>query len=160
MAGGLAGLWVRLRERLDRVGRAGCVGVATLAVGMVVVAELLLRRVLAFVGAGFRAVLASGEDPAGLVLTWAVLGGFALVFAGVGSLGLSLRRLGPSPSLTANVLVATPVLVGPVVALRFGSFLPLPARAELVRTTLATLSLAVAWVALGRLVSVWFGGVD
>jgi hypothetical protein len=56
-------------------------------------------------------------------------------------------------SLTARVLVATPLLTGVLVALRFASLFPPSLAAALVRTNLAFFPLAVAWVALGRLVA-------
>ncbi|AUV83378.1 hypothetical protein C2R22_18440 [Salinigranum rubrum] len=150
MAGGLVGAWFRFGGRL---GRAGRFGFGLTAVGMVLVAGLLGRRVVVFVGAGFRAVPATGEDPAGLLLTWAFLLGFGLVFVGVGLLGVGLRRLAASPPLTASVLAVTPLLTTLLVGLRFLSALPLSFGTALVRTNLAFLPLTVGWVLLGRLVA-------
>lgn len=119
------------------------------AVGMAVVAGLLLRSVLAFVRAGFRVVPATGEDPSGLVLTWTFLLGFGVVLAGSGGLGLSLRRVDGRLTLTAGLPLLTAALPLVVVGLRFGSALPLPLGRLLVGTNAAFVPLGAAGVALG-----------
>ncbi|WP_152041922.1 hypothetical protein [Salinigranum salinum] len=149
MAVGLVGARTAFGDRYGRVGRAG---VALSGAGMTVVAGLLLRRVAVFVDAGFRRVPATGEDPAGLVLTWAFLLGFGLVFVGGGLLGVALWRLGLGRPLAAGVLVAAPMLVLLLLVLRLLSLLPLPFGRALVGTNIAFVPLAVGWMALGRLV--------
>ena len=146
MAAGLAGVHLAFRDGYGRVGRAG---VGTTAAGMVPIALLYLRSVLAFVRAGFRPVPATGEDPAGLVLAWAFLLGFALVLVGAGGLGLALRRVDGRLTPTAGLLVLAAVLPAVAVGLRFGSVLPLPAGRLLVGTNAAFVPLGAAWVALG-----------
>lgn len=150
MLGGLVGVRVAFH---DRYGRVGQVAVGVIGAGMVVVAGLLFRRVVVLVGAGLRAIPATGESPAGLVLTWAFLLGFGLVFAGAGLLGVALWRVDSLPSLAAGVLVATPMLVVLATGLRVLSVLPAPVGAVLVGTNAAFVPFAVGWALLGRLIS-------
>jgi hypothetical protein len=134
----------------DRLGRIGRVGLGLSAVGMVLVAGLYLRRVVVFAGSGFRPVPATGEDPTGLVLTWAVLLGFGLTLAGAGLLGVGLWRLDRRGSLAGGLLVAAPLFVVLVVGLGVGSLLPLPIGRAVVRTNLGVVPFAIGWMALGR----------
>ena len=156
MAGGLVRFHLPFGHRYGRVGRASA---GANAVGMAVVAGLLLRSVLAFVRAGFRVVPATGEDPSGLVLTWAFLlrFGFGFVLAGSGGHGLSLRRVDGRLTLTAGVLVLAAALPLVAVGLRFGSGLPLLLGRLLVGTNATFVPLGAAWVALGYRVSVESG---
>lgn len=147
MAAGLAGARSCFGEHLDQVGG---VGIGLSAVGMFMVAALQLRRVIVFAGAGFRPVPATGENPAGLVLTWAFLLGFGLTLAGAGLLGVSLRRLGRRCSLTGGLLVVAPLFVVLVAGLGIGSLLPLPVRRVIVRTNLVFVPFAISWVVFGR----------
>ncbi|MFC6940479.1 hypothetical protein ACFQE8_10985 [Salinirubellus sp. GCM10025818] len=146
MAGGLVGFRLAYGDRYGRLGRAS---VGTTAVGMSLVALLYVRSVLAFVRAGLRPVPATGEDPAGLVLTWAFLLGFGLILAGTGGLGLALRRVDGGLTLTTGLLVLAAVLPAVAVGLRFGAVLPLPVGRLLVGTNVAFVPLGAAWVALG-----------
>jgi hypothetical protein len=146
MAGGLAGLHLAYDDRYGRLGRASA---GTTAVGMGLVALLYVRSVLAFVGAGLRPVPATGEDPAGLVLTWAFLLGFGLVLAGAGGLGLALGRVDGRLTPTAGLLALAAVLPSLAVGLRVGAVLPLPVGRLLVGTNAAFVPLGVAWVAIG-----------
>jgi hypothetical protein len=109
------------------------------------VAALLVRRVLVFVRAGLRAAPATGEDPAGLVLTFATLVGVALVLVGGGLLGVALRRLGGRPARAGTVLLAAPL----VAVARLSGTLPLPVGRLLVRTNAVLLPFALGWAALG-----------
>lgn len=149
MAAGLTGARSRFGDCLGRVGR---IGVGLAAVGMSIVAVLYLRRAVVFAGAGFRAVPATGEDPSGLVLTWAVLLGFGLTLAGSGLLGVCLRRLDRRSSLAGGLLVVAPLFVVLVVGLGVGSLLPLPVGRAVVRTNLVLIPFAIGWMELGRLV--------
>lgn len=147
MAVGLAGAHAAVG---DRVGRAGRAGLATAGAGMALVATVYARAVAAFVRAGFRAVPATGEDPAGLLVTYAVLVGFAATLAGTGLLGLGLRRAdlgGPGTVL----LLAAPTVPAALVGLRAVALLPLPVGRLVVSTTAALVPLGLAWLALGRL---------
>lgn len=146
MAGGLIGFHLAYGDRYRRLGR---VSAGTTATGMGLVALLYVRSVLAFVRAGLRPVPATGEDPAGLVLTWAFLLGFGLVLAGTGGLGLALRRVDGRLTPTAGLLVLAAVLPAVAVALRFGAVLPLPVGRLLVGTNAAFVPLGAAWVAIG-----------
>lgn len=145
MAAGLCGLHRLFR---DRYGLRGTVAGAITGAGMALVALLLLRSVSAFVTAGFRPVPATGEDPAGLVLTWLALLGFGLTLVGAVGVGLALWSLEPRPTLTAALLV----LAG--VVLRVTSLLPVPLGRLLVETNAPLVPLGLAWLSLGRLVLV------
>lgn len=149
MAGGLVGAHRLFRDRYGRLGR---VAVVTTGAGVAVVAALHLRSALAFVRAGFRPVHATGEDPAGLVLSLAFLLGFGLVLVGVGGLGIALWRLEDRPTL-AGLLVLAAVVPFAAVGLRVGSALPVPVGRLLVGTNAAFVPLGVAWAALGY--AVW-----
>lgn len=146
MAAGLVGVRAAFEERYGRLGRAS-VGAA--AVGMAVLGGLSLRSVVVFVDAGFRAVPATGEDPAGLVLTWATLLGFGLAFAGAGGLGLSLRRVGAVPPVAAGLLLAAPAVPLVAVALRVTAGVPVRVGRLLVTTNVALVPFGLGWAALG-----------
>ena len=146
MLGGLVGAHAVFRDRYGRLGRASA---GLLGVGMVVVAGLLLRSVFVFVRAGFRPVPATGEDPAGLVLSLAFLLGYGLVLVGAGGLGAALWRTDGRPTLTAGLLVLAAVVPFAAVGLRLGSLLPLPLGRLLVGTNAAFVPFGVAWAALG-----------
>jgi hypothetical protein len=152
MLGGLAGAHRVFGDRYGRLGRASA---GATGVGMVLVAGLLLRAVLAFVRAGFRPVPATGEDPAGLVLSLAFLLGYGLVLVGAGGLGVALRRAEARPALAAGLLVLAALVPFAAVGLRLGSLLPLPVGRLLVGTNAAFVPFGVAWTALGY--RVWSG---
>lgn len=137
----------------DRYGRLGRVGVGTTAAGMALAAVPLVRSVLAFVDAGFRAVPATGEDPAGLVVTWTTILGLGLAVGGAGALGLALRRLADPPTAAVALLLAAPTVPAAAVTLRLLSALPVPVGRVAVRTNVSLLPFAFGWVALGA--AVW-----
>jgi hypothetical protein len=147
MAAGLLGVRATFGDRLGRPGR---VGLAAAGVGTALVAAVYARAVLALARAGFRAVPATGEDPAGLVVTYVFVVGFAATLAGAGLLGVGLRRAGAGPAATA-LLFAAPAVPAALVALRLAALLPLPVGRLAVSTNAALLPLGVAWLALGRL---------
>jgi hypothetical protein len=149
MAAGLAGFHSMFGSRY---GRLGHVGVWTTGVGMALVALVQTRAVLAFVDAGFRAVPATGEDPAGLVVTLTLVLGLTLAVSGAGVLGVTLSRLEVRPSSTAILLVAAAVVPALAVSLRHLSLLPTPLGMLLLRANLVHVPFGVGWMALGRLV--------
>lgn len=146
MFGGLVGFRTAFR---GRYGYAGQVGVGLVGAGMVVVSGLVLRRVARLVAAGLHPVPATGEDPAGLVLSWAFLFGFGAVLVGTGLLGVALWRL--DARVTASVLTLAPLLVALLAIGRFFSVVPAPVSTLLVRTNAGFVPFVVAWAALGRL---------
>jgi hypothetical protein len=109
----------------------------------------------AFVRAGFRPAPATGEDPAGLVLSLAFLLGYGLVLVGAGGLGVALRRAEARPALAAGLLVLAAHVPFAAVGLRLGSLLPLPVGRLLVGTNAAFVPFGAAWAALGY--RVWSG---
>ena len=149
MAAGLVGFRSAFRPRYGRLGR---VGVWTTGLGMVLVTLVYTRSVVAFVDAGLRPVPATGEDPAGLVVTLGIVLGLTLTVLGTGMLGVVLRRLDGRSSITAVLLVAAPVVPAVAIGLRFLSLLPLPLGMQLVGTNLALVPFGVAWLTLGWLV--------
>ncbi|SEO68994.1 hypothetical protein SAMN04487948_104191 [Halogranum amylolyticum] len=149
MVWGLVGFRSTFRAQYGRLGR---VGVWTTGVGMALVAVVLARAVVAFVDAGFRAVPATGEDPAGLVVTITAFLGLGVTLTGAGVLGVALRRL-EGPTFSASLLlVGAAVVPALVVGLRFLSLLPLALGMLVVRTPLVLVPFGVGWLALGRLV--------
>ncbi|WP_123622438.1 hypothetical protein [Halorubrum sp. CSM-61] len=151
MLAGLGGVSATIGDRFGRLGRAS---VAATAVGMAIVSALLVRRTALFVEAGFRAVPATGEDPAGLLLSMATLLGLTLTVAGAGGIGLALRRGEKRASVTSWLLLLAPAIPLVLIAadLLFG--LPLPLARLLVRTNAVLIPLGLGWLALGvRLVS-------
>jgi hypothetical protein len=150
MVAGLVGFRSAFQHRYGRLGR---VGVSTTGVGMALVALVYSRSVVAFAGAGFRPVPATGEDPAGLVVTLGIVLGLGLTVVGAGSLGVALRRLDDSTvAATAVLLVVAPVVPVLAIALRLFSLLPLSLGMLLVGSNLALVPFGVGWMALGRLV--------
>lgn len=149
MAVGLVGFRSAFRPHYGPLGR---VGVWTTGLGMALVALVYTRSVVAFVDAGLRPLPATGEDPAGLVVTLGIVLGLALTVGGAGILGVALRRLDGRPSVTAVLLVAAPVVPAVAIGLRFLSLLPLPLGMQLVGTNLALVPFGVGWIALGRMV--------
>ena len=146
MAAGLVGVRAAFGERYGRLGRAS---LGATAVGMATLAALSLRSVAVFVGAGFRAVPATGEDPAGLVLTWTTLLGLGLTLAGAGGLGLSLRRIDAVPSVVTGLLLAAPGVPLAAVALRFVAGVPVWVGRLLVTTDVVLVPFGLGWTALG-----------
>lgn len=151
MAVGLVGVRARFGGRF---GRAGRVGLGLVAVGVILLCAVRARSVVVLVDAGFRAVPATGEDPAGLVLTWATLLGYGFALAGAGLLGLALRRIDRRPRLTVGLLVVAPLVPALAVGLRLLGILPLPVGRLLVGTNGALVPFGLGWAALGRLVAV------
>lgn len=134
----------------DRGGRTGRVGLGFAGAGMALIAAVYARRVLTFGRAGFRAVPATGEAPAGLLLTYAVVVGFAATLAGVGLLGVGLRGSGAG-HVTIVLLLAAPAVPAVLVVLLLARLLPTPLGRLLVSTNAVLVPLGVAWLALGRL---------
>lgn len=145
-----SGLLSSRRVLGDTAGRLGRVAVGATAVGLGFLSLLALRAVWAVVEAGVRPVPATGEDPAGLVLTWLALLGYALALGGTGLVGVSLRRRSQPPRVTVVLCLLAPVV--PVVVLVAGSVLPLAVRMAVVRTPVLFVPLGVAWVTLGTFV--------
>lgn len=145
---GLVGYHSAFRDEHGRVGR---IGIGLTGIGMVLVALLELRSVATFVGAGFRGVPATGEDPSGLVVTLGFVVGLGCTVAGTGVIGLALRRAG-NATMGAILLFLVPTVPLFVVVLRFLMVLPLPVGRLVVSTNVALLPLGVGWLALGRLV--------
>lgn len=150
MAVGLVGVRAAFGPRYGRPGR---VGVGATAAGVALVAAPTLRSVLRFAAAGFRAVPATGEDPAGLVVTWTTILGLGLAVGGAGALGLALRRLADPPTAAVALLLAAPTVPAAAVTLRLLSALPVPVGRVAVRTNVSLLPFAFGWVALGA--AVW-----
>lgn len=144
MGAGLAGLHATLRDRYGTLGR---VAVATTAVGMVLVAGLLVRSVVALASAGFRPVPATGED---LLVLLAAYGGYGLALLGAGLVGIALWRLDDRPTTTALLLVLAAVT--PVVVLDPLGVVPAGVGSLLVRANGLLVPFGVAWVALGAFV--------
>jgi hypothetical protein len=151
MAVGLAGVRTRFGARFGRPGR---IGLGLVAVGLVLVGAVRARSVVVLVAEGLRAVPATGESPAGLVLTWATLLGYGCALAGAGLLGLALRRIDRRPRPTVALLVAAPLVPAVAVGLRLLGVLPLPLGRLLVGTNAALVPFGLGWAALGRLVAV------
>lgn len=146
---GLVGYHSVFRNEHGRVGR---IGIGLTGVGMVLVALLELRSVTTFVGAGFRAVPATGEDPAGLVVTLGFVLGLGCTVVGAGVIGVALRRAGNATTTGALLLLSAPTVPLLLVVLRFIMVVPLPVGRLVVSTNAALLPLGIGWVALGRLV--------
>ena len=146
MAVGLVGVRAAFGEHDGRLGRAS---LGATAIGMVILGTLSLRSVVVFVGAGFRAVPATGEDPAGLLLLWATLIGLGLTLAGAGGLGLSLRRVEAVPPVVTALLLAVPAVVLVAVAFRFVGGVPVWVGRLLVTTDAVLVPFGLAWAALG-----------
>ena len=149
MAAGLLGFRSAFVGRDRRLGR---LGVGLTGFGMTLVAGLLLRSVIRFVRAGFRAVPATGEDPAGLLVTLATVVGLGATLLGVGLIGVALLRRDGAHPVAVALLLSAPAVPIALVAFRLASLLPAPIGRVVVTTNAALLPLGVAWVALGALV--------
>lgn len=136
-----------------RYGRPGRVGVGATAAGVVLVAVPTLRSALRFAAAGFRAVPAAGEGPAGLVVTWASLLGLTLAVCGAGALGVALRRVADPPRVAVVPLLAAPVVPAVVVGASLLPALPPSVGRLVVRTNAVLVPLGLGWAALGA--TVW-----
>lgn len=134
-------------------GRAGRAGTGALAVGMALTAGLSVRSVGIYAAAGFENVPAFGEDPAGLVLTWAALLGLGLSVGGAGALGVGLRRLPDPPTAAVVLLLAAPAVPLVAVLLDLSGLFPLFLGRLLVGTNAALVPFGAAWIALGA--AVW-----
>jgi len=146
---GLVGYHSAFRDEHGRVGR---IGVGLTGIGMVLVALLELRSVATFVGAGFRAVPATGEDPAGLVVTLGFVLGLGCTVVGAGVIGVAWRRAGTATTTGALLLLSAPTVPLFLVVLRVLTVVPLPVGRLVVSTNAALLPLGISWLALGRLV--------
>lgn len=133
------------------------VSLGLLVIGTTAIALLLGRATAIFVAAGFEPVAATGEDPAGLVLTWLFLFGYASVLFGAGGLGIAIRRgvhsdeVGIEPidrALSAG-LIAAPTLPAIAIVLDSLSVLPISLSRFLVSTNAVLVPFAIAWVLLG-----------
>jgi hypothetical protein len=149
MVAGLVGVYATFNDRFDRLGRGS---VTTTAVGMALMLGLFFRRVVLFVDAGFRAIPATGEDPAGLLLSTTTVLGLALTVIGAGGIGLALRRSGISPAITSRLLLLAPILPGTLIVFDQLVGLPLPIGRLLVRTNVVLVPFGLGWIALGLLV--------
>lgn len=149
MLAGLAGVYATFGARFARLGRGS---VATTAAGMGLLSVLLCRRVARFVAAGFRAVPATGEDPAGLLLSLATVLGLGLVISGTGGLGLALRRTEDPPEVTSRLLLLAPVLPSALLGLDRTVGLPPSVGRVVVSPSAVLLPFGLGWVALGLVV--------
>lgn len=148
---GVVGAYVTFADRVGALGRAS---LGTVAVGMGVVAALLGRRAVRFVGGGFRSIPATGEDPAGLLLTVLTVFGLGLAVVGTGGVGLALRRSRDAPVGTAWLLVLAPIV--PLVLIGIAVLVDAPGPGRLVVTDVLLVPLGLGWAALG--VTVWSRG--
>ena len=151
---GALGLGRALRPSRGRLDRAA---LALFGLGWAVLAGLHARSAAAYVAAGFRPVPATGEDPAGLLLTWLTLLGIAAVLLGTGALGLAVRRRGTGARTAAAgwLLLAAPAVPAVLVLLDLLRAFPPVVGRVLVTTNAALVPLGVAWVAVGVLL--WLG---
>lgn len=148
VAAGVVGLHATASARSGRLGRAG---IGALAVGVALLAALAFRATLAFVAAGFRRVPATGEDPAGLLLTFVAVAGYGLATVGCGLFGAALwRREGVTAVAAACVLA--PFVPIALITFRLAGLLSLAVGTVVVGTTVAFVPLGVAWAALGWVV--------
>jgi hypothetical protein len=152
MAASLVGVYVIFDDQFARLGR---VSVMTTAVGMALMSVLLLRRVILFVDAGFHAIPATGEDPAGLLLSITTVLDLALTVIGAGGIGLALRRSEISPTITSQLLLLAPILPGILIVFDQLVGLPLPVGRLLVRTNVILVPFGLGWLALGLRVWVY-----
>jgi hypothetical protein len=149
MAAGLVGVRAVFESSRGRLGR---LGTGLTALGMGLAGVVSLRSAVAFVTAGFRAVPATGEDPAGIVLTYATVLGLACTLVGVGVLGTALLGRDDAPRPVGWLLVAAPAVPFALVVLDAVGALPLPVARLVVTTNAALLPFGVAWLALGSTV--------
>lgn len=136
----------------DQFGPLGRVSVGTTAVGMALVSALLFRRVVLFVDAGFRAVPATGEEPAGLLLSTATVLGLGLTVVGAGGVGLALRRVETRPAVTPWLLLLAPTVPLVVIAVDLLFALPVELGRLLVGSNAVLLPFSLGWLALGAAV--------
>lgn len=151
MVASLVGVYVIFNDQSARRGR---ISVMTTAAGMAIMSVLLLRRVVLFVDAGFHAIPATGEDPAGLLLSITTVLGLALTVIGAGGIGLALRRIGIFSVITSRLLLLAPILPGILIAFNQLVGLPLPVGRLFVRTNVILVPFGLGWLALG--LRVWF----
>ncbi|WP_058366636.1 hypothetical protein [Haloparvum sedimenti] len=136
-----------------RVDRAG---LGLFALGWVLLAGLHARSAAAYVAAGFTPVPATGEDPAGLLLTWLFLSGYAAVLLGTGALGLAVRARGEGIRTAAGwLLLVAPAVPAVLVLLDLLRAFPPAVGRVLVTTNAALVPLGIAWIAVGVLL--WLG---
>ena len=153
MIAGLVGVYVTFNDHFNRLGR---VSVTTTAVGMTLMSLLLLRHVALFVDAEFQAVPATGENPAGLLLSTATVLGLTLTIIGAGGIGLVLRQIKIRPVITSWLLLLAPILPGILIVFNQFVGLPLPVGRLFVRTNIVLVPFGLGWIALG--LAVWFYG--
>jgi len=149
MLAGLASAHATFAGRFGRLGRAS---VGTTAVGMGLVSALLLRRVARFADAGFRAVPATGEDPAALPLSLLATAGYALTVAGAGGIGAALRAIDDRPPVTPWLLLLAPTVPLALIVIDRLADLPLAVGRVLVSTNAVLVPFGLGWIALGVLV--------
>lgn len=147
---GLGGVYATFNDQFGRLGR---VSVGTTAVGMLLVAALLFRRVILLVNSGFLAVPATGEDPASLLLSTATVLGLGLTVIGTGGIGFALHWIENTPTITSWLLLLAPAvpLFLSVVNVLFD--LPLSLGRLFVTTNVVLVPFSLGWLALG--VTVW-----
>lgn len=150
MLAGLVGVRVTFGRQFGRFGRAA---VGTTAAGMLLLAGLSVRRAVLFAEAGFRAVPATGADPAGLVLSAVTVLGLLFTVAGAGCIGLALRRVPNPPVATARLLLLAPAVPLGVFAFDLAFGLPLAIGRIAVGTDALLVPFGLGWTALGMTVA-------
>jgi len=142
----LGSVYTTFKKQFSRFGRAA-VGIT--AVGMILITGLLVRRVVLFVAAGFRSIPATGEDPAGLVLSTATVSGLVFTIVGAGCIGLALRWVENCPAATAWLLIFAPILPLGVIVSNLIFDLPTALGRLVVSTNALLVPFGLGWTALG-----------
>jgi hypothetical protein len=132
-------------------GLLGRLGVGLTAVGVFIIASLLLRSVSLFVVAGFRPVPAVGEAPASLLISAATFVGIGCTLVGAGVIGATLRGIDRQAGTESLLLLSAPAIPIALSVLRLLSAFPVPLDQLVVSTNVAFLPFGITWVALGRL---------
>lgn len=145
----LGGIYVTFKTHFGRFGR---VAAGMTAVGMVLTAGLLVRRVVLFVEAGFVAIPATGEDPAGLVLSTVTVLGLVFTVVGAGCIGLALRRAENCPAATTWLLLLAPAIPLSVIVTDIVFDLPVTLGRIIVSTNALLVPFGLGWIALGATV--------
>lgn len=142
----LSGFYTMFKKQLSRFGRAA---VGMTAVGMLLITGLLARRGVLFVEAGFRSIPATGEDPAGLLLSTATVSGLVFTIIGAGCIGLALRRIEDYPAATAWLLIFAPILPLGEIVNNLIFDLPIALGRLVVSTNALFVAFGLGWIALG-----------
>lgn len=146
----LVGVYMTFKKQFSWFGRAA---VGMTATGMLLITGLLVRRAVLFVEAGFQAIPATGENPAGLGLSTVTILGLLFTVVGTGCLGLILRRVENCPAATTWLLLLAPILpLGVVVTNHIFDF-PVVLGRIVVSTNALVISFGLGWIALGMTVS-------